>query len=85
MIYKVQLNASVEQIKTGDIIVFGTNVAGLDYSHMGVALWEDGILKLLHASSVKKEVIIDNKSLEQYCMDSKTCTGITVLRLKGIN
>ena len=71
-----------KQIKAGDIVIFGTNVQGLDYSHMGIAFWEGNILKLLHASSAKKEVIIDTKSLVQYCENSKTCTGITVLRLK---
>lgn len=73
---------SVEKgIKTGDIIIFGTSANGLDYSHMGFALWEGGVLKLLHASSARKRVVIDSKSLVQYCTTSKTCTGITVLRL----
>lgn len=73
---------SVEKdIKTGDIIIFGTSIHGLDYSHIGFAVWEGGVLKLLHASSARKKVVIDIKPLVQYCATSKTCTGITVLRL----
>lgn len=72
---------AIKDIKTGDIIVFGTKVHGLDYSHMGIAFWEGGVLKLLHASSVRKKVVVDAKTLLQYCTSSSSCTGITILRL----
>lgn len=70
-----------KDIRDGDIVIFGTRVSGLDYSHIGLLFWEDDTLKLLHASSVEKKVVVDKKSLEEYCTSSKTCTGITILRL----
>lgn len=76
-----KIKSAAKDIKTGDIIIFGTNLHGLDYSHIGFAIWEGGVLKLLHASSTRKRVVIDTKPLVQYCTSSKTCTGITVLRL----
>jgi cell wall-associated NlpC family hydrolase len=70
-------------IKDGDIILFATNIGGLDYSHVGIAYHKaDGQLSFIHASSKAKEVIIENKSLIDYCHSSKICSGISVLRLK---
>lgn len=77
-----KIRTASKQIKTGDIIIFGTRTKGLDYSHIGFAYWHNGALKLLHASSARKLVVVDNKSLAHYCETSKTCTGITVLRIK---
>lgn len=76
-----KIKKAEKDIKTGDIIIFGTSVSGLDYSHIGIALWQGGVLRLLHASSVRKRIVVDAKPLVQYCTSSKTCTGITVLRL----
>lgn len=77
-----KIRAVTKQVKTGDVIIFGTRTKGLDYSHIGFAYWHNGALKLLHASSARKQVVVDAKSLVQYCETSKTCTGITVLRIK---
>lgn len=79
---KSNIEEAAKDIKDGDIIIFGTKVSGLDYSHIGFALWEGDTLKLLHASSGEKKVVIDKKSLVEYCESSRPCTGITVLRLK---
>lgn len=77
-----KIRSSTKQIKSGDIIIFGTKTKGLDFSHIGFAYWQKGVLKLLHASSAHKRVIIDTKSLAQYCEISKNCTGIAILRIK---
>lgn len=70
-------------IKDGDIIVFATNIKGLDYSHVGMAYYkEDGQLSFIHASSREKKVVVENKSLADYCSSSKICSGISVLRIK---
>lgn len=78
---KAKVGGAIKDIKTGDLIVFGTKVHGLDYSHIGIAFWEGQTLKLLHASSARKRVVVDTKSLAQYVNTSQSCTGITVLRL----
>lgn len=72
---------SQQKIKTGDIIVFATSIAGLDYSHIGIAYWQKEELHFIHASSKARQVIIEQKTLLEYCQTSKSCTGVTVLRI----
>lgn len=73
---KSQLN-----IDNGDIIALTTNIDGLDVLHLGFAYWIDGKLHLLHASSVKQKVILDEVSLYEYLMKRKRHTGVRVIRI----
>lgn len=66
-------------IKSGDIICIATNIKGLDYSHLGFAINESSKLKLIHASSNKKKVVIE-EDLIKYLNSVKNHKGITVLR-----
>ncbi len=67
-------------IANGDIIAITTNIPGLDYSHTGLAYRNDkNEVRFLHASSVKKEVLLDI-SLYEYIKTKKKDTGISVLR-----
>ncbi|WP_165020183.1 N-acetylmuramoyl-L-alanine amidase-like domain-containing protein [Dysgonomonas sp. ZJ279] len=75
------ISSGDENILDGDIVLFGTNINGLDYSHMGIAYRSNNILRFIHASSRAKKIIIESKSLDEYCAESKTCNGITILRL----
>ena len=70
------------EIRNGDIIAFATNIDGLDYSHIGIAYWIGKELHFIHASSRMKKVVIEDKSLTDYCKNSKSCSGISVLRIK---
>lgn len=70
-------------IKNGDIIAITTNVPGLDVAHLGLAYYEKGVLKLLHASSIRKMVVITQSSLAQLLKSNKKFTGIRVLRMKS--
>ncbi|MFP4529124.1 MAG: N-acetylmuramoyl-L-alanine amidase-like domain-containing protein [Candidatus Kapaibacterium sp.] len=67
-------------LQTGDIVMFTTSVAGLDYGHLGL-VWRDGndVPRLLHASSSEKQVHLD-KGISEYIDDIKIFTGITVAR-----
>lgn len=81
-IIKKSLIHTIEpDIKDGDIIVFATSIGGLDYSHIGIAYWESNNLHFIHASSKYKKVVIEKQTLEEYCLSSKSCTGISVLRV----
>lgn len=86
--YKILPLASIslneKKIKDGDIIVFATGITGLDYSHIGIAYWQKDQLHFIHASSRAKQVVIESKTLLEYCKDSKNCTGISVLRLNDL-
>ena len=64
----------------GDIIAIVTDIDGLDISHVGFATFVDGEIHLLHASSGKKEVIIDPLSLTDYLAKFKHHKGIKILR-----
>ena len=70
-----------ENIKEGDIIAIVTDIEGLDISHVGFATYVNGEVHLLHASSGKKEVVIDPLSLSDYLARYKHHKGIKVIRL----
>ena len=67
------------KIQNGDLIAFTSSVKGLDVSHVGIAVWEKGKLKLLHAS-LKNGVIISDKSILEF-LESKRYTGVFVSRI----
>lgn len=68
-----------DSINSGDIICIATNIKSLDYSHLGFALKEENKLKLIHASSTKKKVVIE-EDLKEYLLSVKNHKGITILR-----
>ena len=69
-----------EIVKEGDIIAIVTDIKGLDISHVGFATFVDDKIHLLHASSEKKEVIIDPLPLCEYLAKFKHHKGIKVVR-----
>lgn len=68
-------------LKDGDIIALTTNIEGLDVSHMGLIAIVDGEPHLMHASMKAMKVIIDPLPLHKYLDNSKSLTGIRVIRL----
>ena len=69
-------------IHEGDIITVVTQKSGLDYSHQGIAFWgNDGKLHMLHASSERKRVIADERTLEDYLKRISHARGIRVFRI----
>ena len=70
-------------IKDGDVIAIVTSKSGLDYSHLGFAVWgKDDRLHLLNASMVKGRVVEDTQTLKSYLYRYGHTKGIKVLRLK---
>ena len=82
-IAKVQLGAGADvlQIKDGDILALATQIKGLDVVHLGFACWIKGKLHLLHASSVKKKVILDPLALVDYSRAIRSHIGVRVIRI----
>lgn len=69
-------------IRDGDVIAIVTRKAGLDYSHQGLAVWgKEGRLHMLHASSDRKRVIEDERTLQDYLIRIPHNLGIRVFRL----
>ena len=74
--------SELQDIHDGDIICIVTTLDGLDYSHQGLAFWDnDGKLHLLHASSAKGKVIADTRPLDAYLQGIKSSIGIRVFRM----
>ena len=69
-------------ICNGDILALTTNIDGLDVLHLGFAIWVDGNIHLLHASSLYGRVVIDRMSLYEYLKERKKHTGVRVIRVK---
>lgn len=73
----------LSSIKDGDILAIVTKKDGLDYSHLGFAVWgKDGKLHLLNASSIYKRVVEDKRTLFNYLLGQRSAIGVKVLRLR---
>lgn len=69
-------------IRDGDIVAIVTRKAGLDYSHLGIAVWgKDGRLHLLNASSIRRMVVEEPKTLYRYLKEHPSSVGIRLFRL----
>lgn len=83
LLSKELISSDSTKLKDGDIVLFGTKIDGLDFSHMGIIYINKGIVTFTHASSAAMKVIIQPTSLAEYCSKSKNCDGIAILRLNG--
>ena len=69
-------------ISDGDLIAIVTRKKGLDYSHLGFAVWgKDGHLHLLNASQLHRQVVEEPKPLHKYLKEHPTSIGIRLWRL----
>ncbi len=70
-------------IHDGDLVAIVTRKAGIDYSHLGFAVWgKDGRLHLLNASSIHHKVVEEAKTLNKYLSEHPSSIGIRLFRLK---
>lgn len=73
----------LSSIHNGDIVAIVTRKDGIDYSHLGFAVWgKDNHLHLLNASSIHHKVVEEPKTLYQYLKEHPSSIGIRLLRLK---
>lgn len=72
-----KLRSIENEILSGDIIGFISNVEGLDIAHVAIAYHDKGELHFIHASFKEKKVVIEKKKLVDYASN-----GIRVARLK---
>jgi len=80
LIKKQDLEEVESGIQDGDIAALTTNIKGLDISHVGIMVKENGRVHLLQASSLAKKVIIDPTPLADYLAPRKSASGIMVVR-----
>lgn len=77
---KADVSRALKDLRSGDIICMVTNVEGLDISHVGMALVENGTVRLLHASTGPMKVVTESRTLTQYLAARPSVIGIQVLR-----
>lgn len=77
---KDKLTEEAPFIHTGDVIAITSATPGIDFSHLGIALRKQGVVYLLHASSLGKKVLISEQSLKSYLSGISHHTGIVVVR-----
>lgn len=82
-IKKTDFHKIKSAIKNGDILAFTSTINGLDVNHEGLALWINGELFFMHASSELKEVAISNEPLSVYLDRIKKHGGLMVLRVNS--
>jgi hypothetical protein len=70
-----------DRIRDGDLIAITTNTEGLDVQHVGLAARVKNRIHLLHASSIEGKVILSQKTLYRYLMESRARSGIMVARV----
>lgn len=80
---KSKVAAMENQIQEGDLIMLTSAKHGLDISHQGFAVRQNGRIHLLHASSLSKKVIVSKQPLPQYMAAQRGQSGIMVARLNN--
>lgn len=80
---KGKIEENTDKIPHMAMIAFTTRIEGLDTTHTGFTYKKsDGTLGFIHASSLKKKVVIDTKKLSDYCNSQRACTGIIIMKVE---
>lgn len=82
---KSSISGKTPMIPHMSMVAFTTGIKGLDVTHMGVVFHKGEKLTFIHASSTQKKVVVDQKSLSDYCAAQSSCTGIIVFRITLID
>jgi len=67
-------------LKEGDIIGLTTSINGLDVSHVGVLVEQNGNMHLLHASQSNLKVEISDEPISSFLKPNSKNTGIMIAR-----
>lgn len=78
---KMKIPTAASEIPHMSMVAFTTSIKGLDVTHMGFAYHDNGRLTFIHASSSQKKVVVDKKTIFDYCNGQSSCTGIVVVKI----
>lgn len=67
-------------LQEGDLVAFKSKKTGLDYDHMGLIHFMDGVPYLLHASTEQGKVAMSTQNVFQYLSSHQRYMGVTVVR-----
>lgn len=82
---KKNLRKAEANLHDGDIVMLTASRPGLDMKHCGFAVWQNGRVHLLHASSDHGRVVVTAQPLTEYVVAKKTLSGIRVARFRQGN
>ncbi len=77
---KDKIDGVGDKIHSGDILAITTAIPGIDVSHTGIAIWQDGKLHFMHAPDVGYKVHITENTLSEYLASHSKQLGIMVAR-----
>ena len=77
---KENVESIAAKMQSGDIIGITTDIEGLDTSHTGIAVREQGRLVFMHAPLAGKKVEITESTLAEYLARNRRQTGIMMVR-----
>lgn len=66
-------------IHDGDILGTVTSKAGLDASHLGIAVWQNGRLHFLNTSALYHKVVLDKNTMYSYQKKQRSQLGVNVV------
>ncbi len=70
-----------KEIESGDLLVFTSNIKGLDVNHVGISLrMDDNKIHILHAPSVGYKIQITELPLAEYVNQIEKDSGVIVVR-----
>jgi hypothetical protein len=70
----------LDRLQSGDVVGTVTTMKGMDVSHTGLVVREQGITRLLHAPLSGGKVLLTDGSLAEYLEKNSSVTGIVVAR-----
>ena len=77
---KEAVDKAAKKILDGDILAITADIPGMDVAHTGIAIWQEGKLRFLHAPLSGSKVQITEKTLSEYLAASPKRLGIMVAR-----
>ncbi|MDR0334093.1 MAG: DUF1460 domain-containing protein [Dysgonamonadaceae bacterium] len=78
---KEQITNVATQIPNMVVVAFTTSINGLDVTHVGFTFWKNDRLKFIHASTSSNKVIIDERTIAEYCNAQRSCTGVMIVKV----
>lgn len=77
-----EIESIEDKIQEGDLLMFTTNIKGLDIAHNGIAVkMDDGRIHVMHTPQVGSKVQISEKPLPDYVKAVKKQNGLIVARV----
>lgn len=81
LVPKARIAEITPRLETGDVLAFGTGIAGLDVTHTGLAYRDrDGVMRVLHAPLSGGVVQVSPGTVAEYVDALRGCTGILAAR-----